>query len=82
MIQRYYILLDKPEMQYGTLVEEYCKLYEFVHIDFLCSHISDTCHFVCVILVEIGSINVTYRCLGIPVEQWHEYKKLPHYKGE
>lgn len=75
-----HILLDKPEMKYANLVGEYCKLYNFVLIDFLCSHISDNSHFACVILGE--QINLKYRCLGVPVEEWHEYKKLPHYKGE
>jgi hypothetical protein len=75
-----HILLDKPEMKYAIVVRKYCELCDFVLIDFLCSGISDTSHFACVILA--GESNLKYRCLGIPVEQWHEYKKLPHYKGE
>lgn len=75
-----HILLDKPEMKYAKLVSKYCEVCDFVLIDFLCSPISETSHFACVILA--AESNLKYRCLGIPVEQWHEYKKLPHYKGE
>lgn len=80
LVTPYCVLLDKPEMKYANLVRDNCKLYDFVIIDFLCSHISETSHFACVILAVES--NLKYRCLGIPVEQWHEYKKLPHYKGE
>jgi hypothetical protein len=73
------IILDKPDLRYESIIKEYCALYDFVHIDFLCSGISYTSHFYCTVLAEYQ--NLRWGCLNIPVSQWHEYKNRPEYKG-
>jgi len=75
-----HIILDKPEIiSYQSIIGDYCALYDFVHIDFLCSGISYTSHFYCTVLAPHE--NLRWRCLDIPVEKWQEYKNRPEYKG-
>ncbi len=74
------IILDKPDFKYVRVIREHCETYESVYIDFLCSHISKLSHFYIVALSLHR--NLIYDCLNIPIGEWHEYKKLPNYKGD
>ena len=74
----FYVILDKPSMEYSSLLVKCRQEHGAVFVDFLCSFIPETSHFKLCILDEQ---NIMYRCLNIPVKEWAEWKKHPAYEG-
>lgn len=73
------IILDQPSMRYLNILNTLCRQHEHVHVDFLCSYISESSHF---IIALKGRYNLTYQSLNISVNEWEEWKKRPEYQGE
>ena len=76
-----YVILDKPLMEYASLLFVLISQHEYIHVDFLCSCIPKSSHFSC-ILAECSYSKLTYRCLNIPIHEWEEWKKRTEYQGQ